>query len=192
MKIARFEVLKRMNAARYLVGRVAIVGLVSTASVFLLQTNAFASGSGGLSSTIVANPLPGLVPLPLGTENGPITQSNVDLVEGNDKSGSSALDQALADGTVTAYIRSWSHRPSNGDAVVITAFQFKNAPDESSFVNGFTNQLQSQSAVRSNRDSGRLRIRSAHSAIGHCAHGVHRVLHEGEYGISGVHGDVVR
>jgi hypothetical protein len=135
-----------MNAARYLVGRVAIVGLVSTASVFLLQTNAFASGSGGLSSTIVANPLPGLVPLPLGTENGPITQSNVDLVEGNDKSGSSALDQALADGTVTAYIRSWSHRPSNGDAVVITAFQFKNAPDESSFVNGFTNQLQSQSS----------------------------------------------
>jgi len=70
----------------------------------------------------------------------------VDLVEGNDKSGSSALDQALADGTVTAYIRSWSHQPSNGEAVVITAFQFENAPDESSFVNGFNNQLQSQSS----------------------------------------------
>jgi hypothetical protein len=146
MKIARFEVLERSHAARRLVGRMVVVGMLSTASVFLLQANAFASGSGGLSSTIVANPLPGLVPLPLGTENGPITQSNVNLVEGNDKSGSSALAQALADGTVTAYIRSWSQQPSNGDAVVITAFQFKSASDESSFVGGFTGQLQSQSS----------------------------------------------
>jgi hypothetical protein len=70
----------------------------------------------------------------------------VDVVEGNDKTGSSALDQALADGTVTAYIRSWNHQPNNGDAVVITAFQFKDAPDESSFVNGFVSQLQNQSS----------------------------------------------
>jgi hypothetical protein len=150
MRIARFGVLERSNAAKRLVGRVAVVVLLSTASVVLLQANAFASGSDGLSSTILANPVLGLVPLPLGTENGPITQSNVGLIEGNNKSASSALDQALANGTVTAYIRSWSHQPSNGDADVITAFQFKNASDETSFVNGFNSQLQSQSSQAEN------------------------------------------
>ena len=150
MKIARFGVLERSNAAKRLVGRVAVVVLVSTASVVLLQANAFASVGDGLSSTILANPVLGLVPLPPGTANGPITQSNVGVIEGNNKSASSALDQALADGTVTAYIRSWSHQPSNGDADVITAFQFKNASDETSFVNGFNSQLQSQSSQAGN------------------------------------------
>jgi hypothetical protein len=143
MKMARFEVLERSNAARRLVGRVALVGMLSTASVFLLQANAFASDS-DLSSVVLANTVPGLVPLPLGPQNGPITQSNVDVVEGDDKGGTSELDQALADGRVTAYIRSWNHQPSNGDAVVITAFQFKYASDENSFVNGFDGQMQSQ------------------------------------------------
>jgi hypothetical protein len=149
MKIARFEVMGRSSAARRLVGTVAVAGLLSTAPLFLLQSNAFASGS-SLSSTILANPVPGLVALPLGAENGPITQSNVGLVEGNDKSGVSALDQALADGTVTAFIRSWGHQPTNGDALVITAFQFKNASDETSFVNGFNSQTRSQSGQAGN------------------------------------------
>jgi hypothetical protein len=143
MKMTRSGVSERSNPASRLVGRVAVVGLLSTASVFLLQANAFASGS-DLSSTILANAVPGLVPLPLGPQNGPITQSNVDVVEGNDQGGASELDQALADGRVTAYIRSWNHQPSNGDAVVITAFQFKYASDENSFVNGFNGQMQSQ------------------------------------------------
>jgi hypothetical protein len=88
MKMARFEVLERSNAARRLVGRVALVGMLSTASVFLLQANAFASDS-DLSSVVLANTVPGLVPLPLGPQNGPITQSNVDVVEGDDKGGTS-------------------------------------------------------------------------------------------------------
>jgi hypothetical protein len=144
MKIARFGVSELSHGARRLVGGVAVVSMLSTASVFVLQSNAFASGSGGLSSTILATSVPGLVPLPLGPQNGPITSSNVGLVEGNNQSAVSALDQALAAGTVTAYIRTWAHQPSNGDAVVITAFQFKNASDEDSFVNSFDGQLQSQ------------------------------------------------
>jgi hypothetical protein len=147
MKMARFGALERSNAARRHVGRVAVVGLLSTASLFLLPANAFASGDGGLSSTILASTLPGLVPLPIGPQNGPITQSNVDVVEGNNKTGISALDQALAAGTLTAYIRTWTHQPSNGDAVVVTAFQFKYASDENSFVNSFDGQLQSQAGT---------------------------------------------
>jgi hypothetical protein len=121
----------------------AVVGILSAAPLFLLQSNAFASGS-GLSSTIIASSLPGLVPTPLGTENGPITQSNVGLILGSGNGTSSALGQRLANGAVTAYVRSWNHQPSNGDAVVIFAFEFKTASDESSFVNGINNQMRSQ------------------------------------------------
>jgi len=71
----------------------------------------------------------------------------VGVVEGDNKTGASALDQALAAGTVTAYIRTWTHQPSNGDAVLITAFQFKYASDENSFVNSFDGQLQSQAGT---------------------------------------------
>jgi hypothetical protein len=147
MKMARFGAWERSNAARRLIGGVAVVGMLSAASVFVLQSNAFALGSGGLSSTILANTMPTLVPLPIGPQNGPITQSNVDVVEGNNETGISALDQALAAGTLTAYIRTWTHQPSDGDAVIITAFQFKYASDENSFVNSFGGQLQSQAGT---------------------------------------------
>jgi len=63
---------------------------------------------------------------------------------GSDNGPSSALGQGLTDGAVTAYIRSWNHQPSNGDAVVIFAFEFKTASDESSFVDGIDNQMRSQ------------------------------------------------
>jgi hypothetical protein len=141
MKIARFGDTERSNAARRLVGRMAAVGLLSTGSVLLLSSHAFATGS-DLPSTILANSIPGLVPTPLGNENGPITQSNVGLVLGSDNGASSSLGQSLADGAVTAYIRSWNRQPPNGDAVVITAFEFKTAPDESSFMDDFDSQLQ--------------------------------------------------
>jgi hypothetical protein len=152
VKIGRFE-MNGSSAAKRLVGRVGVVGLLSTAPVFLLQSNAFGAGSdlgSGLSSTILANPVPGLVPLPLGTQNGPITQSDVGLVLGSDESASSALGQSLGDGTVSAYIRSWNHQPGDGDALVISAFGFKYASDETSFVNGLDSQLQSQAGQAGN------------------------------------------
>jgi hypothetical protein len=64
MNIARLDVTERPNARRRAVGRMAIIGLLATSSIFLLQSNAFASNS-GLSSTILANPVPGLVPIAL-------------------------------------------------------------------------------------------------------------------------------
>ena len=153
MKIAWFGGTEGSNAARRLVGRMAAVGLLSTGSVLLLSSNAFASGS-DLPSTILANSIPGLVPIPLGNENGPITQSNVGLVLGSDNGASSSLGQSLADGAVTAYIRSWNRQPANGDAVLITAFEFKTAPDESSFVDDFDGQLQNDAGNSSFPVSG--------------------------------------
>jgi hypothetical protein len=94
--------------------------------------------------------VPGLVPLPLGAQNGPITQSDVGLVFGSNESASSTLGQSLANGTVSAYIRSWNHQPSDGDAVLISAFQFKYASDETSFVNGMDSWLGSQAGQAGN------------------------------------------
>jgi hypothetical protein len=149
MKIARFEVMEGSNLGRRLFGRIAVIALLGAAPIVALQSYASASTS-SLSSIILANPLPGLVQLPLGTENGSITQSNVSLVLGSSESASSGLGQSLADGEVTAYIRTWAHQPSNGDALVITAFAFKYASDESSFMNGLDSQLGSQSAEAGN------------------------------------------
>ena len=156
MKMARFEVMEGSSATRRLVGRLAVAGLLGAAPVLLWQSNAFASSDVGtglgsdLSSTILANPVPGLVPLPLGTQNGPITQSNVGLVFGSNESATSVLGQSLANGTVSAYIRSWSHQPSDGDAVVISALEFKYAADEASFVDGMNSWLGNQAGQAGN------------------------------------------
>ena len=175
MKMARFEVMEGSSAARRLVGRVAVAGLLSAAPVLLLQSNAFASSDLGtglgsdLSSTILAIPVPGLVPLPLGTENGPITQSNVGLVFGSNESATSVLGQSLANGTVSAYIRSWSHQPSDGDAVVISALEFKYAADEASFVNGMSSWLGNQASQAGNARLPSLAFPGASGAELHTA-----------------------
>jgi hypothetical protein len=148
MRNALFEV-TGPNASRPFVGRLAVVVLLATASTFLLQSNAFAS-DGSLATTILANTVPGLVPTPLGTENGPLTQSNVGVVLGSNEGATSALGRSLASGSVTAYLRSWNHQPTDGDAVVIAAFQFKYADNETSFVEGLNSQLQGQAGEAGN------------------------------------------
>ena len=182
MKIARFGGTEGSNAARRLVGRVAAVGLLSTGSVLLLSSNAIASGS-GLPSTILASPIPGLVPIPPGNENGPITQSNVGLVLGSNNGASSSLGQSLADGAVTAYIRSWNRQPTNGDAVVITAFEFKNAPYESSFIDDFDSQLQNDAG------NGPFPVSSIPGASGAEVHTTTSGIASTEYIVSFAKGD---
>jgi len=167
MKIGRSGFLRRSYATKRLIGRAAIVGLLSAGPVFLLQENALASGPGGLSSTILAVSVPGLVQTPLGTENGPITQSNIGLVLGSNVGASSALGQSLGNGSVSAYIRSWNHQPSDGDAAVITAYQFKYASDETSFVDGLDSELRSQAGQAGNESFAVTGIPRASSAETH-------------------------
>ena len=146
MKIARFGGTEGSNAARRLVGRMAAVALLSTGSVLLLSSNAFTSGS-DLPSTILANSIPGLVPTPLGNKNGPITPSNVGLVLGSDNGASSSLGQSLADGASRrTSVPGIASRPTG--IVLITAFEWKAAPDESSFVNDFDSRLRTAREIR--------------------------------------------
>ncbi len=128
-----------------LVTRIAVIVSLTTAYVLVMQSNAFATGS--LSSTILSIPEPGLVALPLGNYNGPVSRSNVDAVMGSTTDAAGALGQALADGDVTGYLRSWSRQPNDGDAVVIGAFAFNYAFEEDSFLNSLDTQMHTQSGI---------------------------------------------
>ena len=125
-----------------LVTRIAVIVSLTTAYVFVMQSSAFAAGS--LSSTILSIPEPGLVALPLGNYNGPVSRSNVDAVMGSSTDATGALGQSLADGDVTGYLRSWARQPNDGDAVVIGAFAFNFAVEENSFLESLDTQMHSQ------------------------------------------------
>jgi len=143
MEITLHQVAERPNARWRFVVRLAVAMFLTIVGVVLLQSSAFASS--GLSSVILTNSEPGLVAVPLGAYNGPITQSSVAKVMGSIDGPTSWLGQSLAAGTVTAYVRSWVHQPTNGDIVIIVGFQFTNGSDESSFVNGLNDAMRSQS-----------------------------------------------
>jgi hypothetical protein len=143
MEDSPLDVAPRLNPVGRVVRRLALVAAATTSCVLLLQTTATASD--GLSSVVLSNTEPGLVVSPLGPYNGSITQSNVDTVMGSTSDATSALGQALADGSVTAYIRSWGHQPPDGDGVVIIAFAFANGSEESSFAGGLAASTQRQS-----------------------------------------------
>jgi hypothetical protein len=131
MKNPRFNVTGRSHSARRLVGRLAVIGLLSTAPALLVPSSAWASGGDdGLSTTILAHTVPGLVPAPLGTENGPVALSAV--------------------GDVGAYIRTWNHQPTNGEAVVIEAFEFTNSSAETFFLNTLDSGLKGQAREKGN------------------------------------------
>ncbi len=135
----------RSHVAWRLIGKVAVVGLVTSPGLLFAAPGAGASG--GLSSIILAEPEPGLVAAAPGPYNGPLTQSNLGLVLGSAADGTNALGQSLASGDVTAYVRTWSRQPKNGDVVLILAFQFKSAPFESSFIDGLDGAIQRQAGA---------------------------------------------
>jgi surface antigen len=136
------KVRDRSHVAWCRIGTLAVAALVASAG--LLFATPVAGASGGLSSTILAEPQPGLVAATPGPYNGPLTESNVGLVLGSAAGASNALRQSLTSGDVTSYVRLWTRQPTNGDAVLILAFQFNNALLESSFLDGLDGALQGQ------------------------------------------------
>jgi hypothetical protein len=146
MKIAGLEVPWESNATSCHLGRIALVGLVAAASLFLVTGRASAAESADapLSTTILSIPEPGFVAVPLGDGNGPITQSNVGQILSDDPTASE-FGKSLADGDITAYLRSWSHQPNNGDAIIIFGYQFTYAGDEGAFMGGLNGQLRRES-----------------------------------------------
>lgn len=95
-----------------------VVGLLST------QPGAFAANA-NLSSVVLSNTFPGMVATAPGADNGPINPANLQLL-GMSPALASTLSQHIANGDVSGYIRLWSRQPPNGDAVVISAFQYSN------------------------------------------------------------------
>ena len=129
------------RAAR-IFGRLAIVVLIAAASALSVTTNAFAADT--LSSVVLSQTEPGLTAAPSGPFNGPLTSSNLAQVTGNSGQGESDFAQLLTSGDLTAYVRVWGHQPADGDAVVITAFQFAHAADESAFASSLDSTTESR------------------------------------------------
>lgn len=114
----------------------------------LFSAESAASGASNLSSVVLSQSLPSLVVSPPGIRNGPITESNLNLVTG-ESSGAAETQfaQLLASGNVNGYIRVWGHQPANGDAVVISAFQFQDPTQAASLVSGENGSLAQQTGV---------------------------------------------
>jgi hypothetical protein len=123
---------------------------IMLAAAGLLSAQSAASGASSLSSVVLSKSLPGFVALPPGIRNGPINESNLSLVTGG-SSGPAAtqFDQLIASGNVSGYLRVLAHQPMNGDAVVISAFQFQDPTQATSFVSGENGSFPQQSGVSS-------------------------------------------
>ncbi len=97
-----------------------------------------ASGAGATppdpSGELLARfPLSGYVAAPPGLRNGPIDQSNIDLMGGI----GNPLTQAITNGDVSGAIRVWSHQPPNGTSFEMTVFRFANESQVPNFMLGF-------------------------------------------------------
>jgi hypothetical protein len=183
LKSPQFKVGDGAAAVWRLIGRLGAIMLSVTICALFMPS--IASASGDLSSIILSTTEPGFVPLPLGNQNGPITRSNVDLVTGTNTDATSQLGQSLADGSITAYIRTWVHQPGDGDAIAIDAYEFKYASEENSFLDGLENELQSESGSEPFTVSG---IPGASGSVLHTSSSGTPVS---EYSVSFAKGDTV-
>jgi hypothetical protein len=135
-----------------LFGRLVVIMLLVAVGVLSVTTRAFASSalspeSTSLSAIVLSETEPGLVAAAPGTLNGPLTQADLEQITGSSGAEANDFGQALASGDLTAYIRAWGHQPSDGDAVVITAYQFAKAPDESAFLSSLDNGTQARAGA---------------------------------------------
>ncbi len=97
------------------------------------------AGTPDLSTIVLAQTLPGLVAEPPGPSNGPITEANASAVDPEDVA---AVDRDLANGSLTGYVRVWSHDPPDGDDAIIVAYTWDNPDEAAGFVAGAEHSAQ--------------------------------------------------
>ena len=96
-----------------------------------------------LASVVLPEAVPGLVVSAPGATNGPINQSNVGVL-GRSPSQVAAVQQQLANGDLSGYIRIWSRQvPQNGDTAVILALNITNSSGVGSFLGGLNHGISS-------------------------------------------------
>ena len=84
---------------------------------------------------LISNALPGMVEAPAGPLNGALTPSELNSTFGS-SGPTGALSQAIANGDVSAYVRTWSNQPPNGAFVQVIAAQFPSLADASAALAG--------------------------------------------------------
>ena len=96
----------------------------------LSQSSAFASST-GLSTTILSRTLYGLVQVPHGSANGPLTLPDFRRLPVYFP-GERTLEGEIATGA-TGYVRTWVNKPADGDGAFILALKFKKKAQASGF-----------------------------------------------------------
>jgi hypothetical protein len=129
---------------------VCFVVLALAAAALISSQSGASAAAGNLSSVVLSQSFPFLVASPPGIRNGPITKSSLSLVTGgSNEAALSQFGQQLASGDVSGFVRTWTHQPSNGDAVEIAAFQFQDQTQASSFLDGEQGSLSQQGVISS-------------------------------------------
>lgn len=129
---------------RRLPGYLLFAMLAGTAGLLTAQSAAVAAPD--LSTVVLSNTLPGMVAAAPGADNGPATGANLQLL-GMSPAAASTLQEHINDGDVAGYIRLWSRKPPNGDAVLDSAFQFQNAEAADAWLAGENSSLRSEPGV---------------------------------------------
>jgi hypothetical protein len=112
-----------------------VAGLLVAISWLAMAPLTASAGQADLSTVVLSDTLPGMVPSPAGTTNGPLNQANVSLFNGG-SSETAAIDQQLSNGNLTGYLRVWTQQPPAGDGAVILALALKDATLVPQFLGG--------------------------------------------------------
>jgi hypothetical protein len=121
-----------------------LVGVMGTG---LLLMPAAADASTNLSTVVLSSTLPGLVPTQPGATNGPLVRSGLD-----DLPGVSHFLQLLSENGASAFRRTWTAQPPNGEAVVIFAFELPTRDDTGPFLVGLDKGIAADGTSRFSAD----------------------------------------
>jgi hypothetical protein len=96
-----------------------------------------------LGTQVVSQTLPDFVETSPGLDNGPITPRSASALFGDNSELASELQQDLANGTFSGYVRIWTHQPVNGDAIVILALRLPDSGHAQAFLAGMNHGVSS-------------------------------------------------
>jgi Protein of unknown function (DUF2510) len=116
-----------------------------SSALWVAPTAAVGAAHTDLATVVVSQTLPGFLETAPGPTNGPITPSNASLLTGNSEF-TSQLQQELANGTLTGYLRIWTHPPMDGDSIVVLAFRLPDSDQAQEFLTGLNRGVSSVAA----------------------------------------------
>ncbi len=119
-----------------------VVALCAAGSVFTVSGTGAQAQEPELAQVVLATSLPGLTAAPPGPTNGPFTSSTSSLL-GASPALAGVINQQLAAGTLSGYLRIWPQQPPAGDDAAVLAFRLSDPSQTPSFLYGVNRGVES-------------------------------------------------